>query len=189
MRRNGFWSWLVLPAFLHLMGTPSVFGGDEAPLESFVEPVRVSRFVLQDQFDVTYDYDFPTNRPTVVFAADRKGYELLDPWITEARERWVSQATIIGVADLRPVPGFLRGKVKRAFQKGNDYPILLDWKGELLTQLDPEKHVPNIYLLDREGRVELRMSGQATTERLKEIQAALDAVPRIAGKDASLSEE
>lgn len=140
---------------------------DSVPLSDTYE--RLAPFVLSDQFGNTCKCSFPTDQPIVLLAADRKGYESLQPWIATVRQHLINQATILGVADLRSVPSFLKGRVARKFKSAQGYPILLDWDGDVLNQLDPVQRVPNIYLISPNGDVQMHLCGQATPERVQTL--------------------
>ncbi|MCU0789338.1 MAG: hypothetical protein MUC91_14385 [Verrucomicrobia bacterium] len=136
---------------------------------------------LEDQFGRLHVYTFPADTPVVLFAADRKGNERLDPWIQSVSEVLGKRVTCLGVADVRGVPGLLRGKVKRGFREARDHPVLMDWKGELLDEIQPEKDVPNVYLISRLGVVVAHSSGEASSER---VHAFLDRVASLLGSTA-----
>ena len=121
----------------------------------------------------------------VLLVADKKGYEALGPWIDAVRVRAGEQVAIVGIADVRAVPGFLRGKVRRKFAAGQARPILLDWEGEVLNRLDPEKGVPNAYLISASGGLLFQASGSASDANLKELQCRLESEVSAAGSSTA----
>lgn len=149
-------------------------------------PKMLSAIVLEDQFERNHRYTFPMTQPTVVLVADKEGYASLAPWIEAVRDHAGRDAHIVGIADLRGVPGFLHGKVRRKFRSGQRQPVLLAWNGELLDRLDPEKGVPNVYLISGEGNVVLHLRGPATAVNLEKLQRRLGSLSS-ARPSASLS--
>jgi len=124
---------------------------------------------LEDQFGQLHVCLFPAAKPIVLLAADKRGNEQLDPWIKSVTEGLGQRVTILGVADVRGVPGLFQGKVSRKFREVQDHPVLMDWKGEILDVLQPKKDLPNIYLLSRTGVVLMHSSGEATDERVHQF--------------------
>lgn len=137
--------------------------------------VRLKDITLADQYEKLHTYHFPLKQPMVLLVADRKGYEALTPWVEALRHPAGRDAAIVGIADVRGVPGFLRGKVRRKFQADQTYSILLDWDGDILNRLKPEKAIPNVFLISSEGKVLLQLSGEATAERLQRLRSHLAA--------------
>ncbi len=134
---------------------------------------RLVAIELEDQFGALHHFAFPRTNPVVLLAADRKGYEGLAPWIEASHQRWRERAGIVGVADLRAVPGFVQGKVRRKFRSGQGYPVLLDWDGAVLGRLRPEACVPKAFLLDTRGQGGASPFRQATDSKLAELQDRL----------------
>ncbi|MCU0771560.1 MAG: glycosyltransferase [Verrucomicrobia bacterium] len=159
-------------------GLARIHGGDagrkppgEASDSADATPCQLKEIQLEDQFGATHRFTFPASAPMVLLAADKKGYERLTPWIEAARERWSARASVVGVADMRGVPGVLRGMVRGKFRSAESYPVLLDWNGAVLGCLRPEKGVPNVYLIDAQGLVVLHASGEASDSELKRLEA------------------
>lgn len=171
---------LLLPVLtVGLCGALSGWSGEgdgETTGEAAGQVPVLADFELKDQMGNSSECRFPSERPIVLMAADRKGYPSLDPWIARARDRLMDKATIIGVADLRAVPKVLRGVVERKFRKAEGYPVLLDWEGLVLNTLDPVADVPNIYLIDRSGQVILKLTGVATDVKQDKLERALEAL-------------
>jgi len=129
---------------------------------------------LQDQFKNTHRHSFPESKPMVLLVADRKGYGSLAPWVKSARALAADESIVLGIADVRRVPAFLRGKVRRKFEEGQDYPILLDWHGDVLENLRPTRGVANTYLIRPDGHVVLHLSGEATDAKLKLLRSEIE---------------
>ena len=80
---------------------------------------------------------------------------------------------MVGVADVRGVPGFLRGRVKRVFREGLPHPVLLDWDGGVLGELGPKPGGPNVYLVGCDGRVLLGVAGEVSESKLNQVARAI----------------
>lgn len=136
----------------------------------------LNAIVLKDQFGSVHSYHFPLDRPMVLLAADKKGYEVLAPWIKAVRDRAGRNTPVVGIADVRGVPGFLQAKVRRKFEARQKHPVLLDWDGDVLNLLNPEKGVPNAYLITASGQVVLHLSGEASAGKLEKLLKGLEAL-------------
>lgn len=107
---------------------PSVCGAEETALIAFS---------LQDQFDREYTEQSFAGKILLLISVDRKGSKFSDTWnhnIVEALQSRNLQDTVqmIYIADLREVPGFMKGFAKKQFTKGPDN-WLMDWKGLFAT--------------------------------------------------------
>jgi len=142
--------------------------------------------VLEDQFERNHAYRFPLAQPMVLLVADRKGHESLAPWIEAVRGHAGDDVLIVGIADLRGVPGFLHGKVRRKFRAAQKHPILLDWNGAVLNRLEPEKGTPNAYLIGADGNVLYRLHGEATAANVGRLRERIEALSS-ANREPSLS--
>ena len=146
-------------------------------------PVHLEHVELEDQFGTPYHHPFPACKPMLLLAADKKAYPALEPWIETLRARWKGEVIIVGVADLRGVPRFLRNKVRNRFASAEAHPVLLDWEGDVLSVLQPSKSLPNAFLISAQGVLLLHLSGEATEAKLGTLQARLDALAGVGGTD------
>ncbi len=92
------------------------------------------KFKIKDQFDRVYTERSWDTQVIIVLGADRKGNKFSSPWgkalsdsLARSGER--RRATLIGLADLRGVPFFLKGLVRSKFPEDKKRWVLLDWKG------------------------------------------------------------
>lgn len=176
LQRHAVWTCLVLvtgwPFVLnaastrHLRHTPAA---TEAP-------GKAAGFVLQDQYNKLHNYVFPQDKVSVLLFADYQGYAQLERWIRPIYERYQNGIHIHGVADLSAVPGFLRGVVRNAFRKQLDYPVMLDWNGTVAERYAYESGLANLFVIDREGDVKLRLKGAATASKLQRVWHQIDAL-------------
>jgi hypothetical protein len=124
----------------------------------------------------------------LVAVADRKGAEANRAWAAQLAERYgphlrdeqIPGLKIVPVAHLAGVPRFVRGFVRRGF-RGSDpttgdptIAIALDWRGQAAGQIPFVRGVPNMIVLDRQGRVRLHTAGEIGGEAETEVLDLLD---------------
>lgn len=127
--------------------------------------VRMPTLELDDQFRRPHRIQFPHAKLTVLVVADRRGSDQVEGWVRAVRDRHGETVDLLGVASLRAVPRLLRASVRRRFVSRSDYPILMDWDNRVASALDCVDDVSNVFVLDRDGRVALRIVGEATEPR------------------------
>ena len=130
-------------------------------------------FDLRDQRERAHAVRFPRTNVSFIVVADHKGSEQLEKWIRPVYERFGQRVAIAGVADLSKVPFGLRGLVRRAFVKELDYPVMLDWKGDVVRQFSPHKDNANVFVVATNGTVLRRWTGNANREKLAELELEL----------------
>lgn len=143
-----------------------------------VEPasrIQLPSVSLEDQFQNAHTFRFPAEKPILLAVADHEGAEAMNEWIDKTRGVLGSHVQFIGVADVRKVPAFMRGFIRRKFVKAYSRPILLDWKGDLSSPLKPASGVPNIYLLSTNAAVLCSEQGPFSQEKLTRIAGSLNA--------------
>lgn len=134
---------------------------------------------LTDQYGRRVQFPPPAaeetpERVTLVVVADREGAEENRSWAAALAQRYEAhlegRATphlvVLPVAHLAGVPAFLRGIVRRQFEKpesnGDSLPAIgLDWRGEVKKQLGLERGVPNLAVFDSAGTLRLQSAGTA----------------------------
>ncbi len=132
-------------------------------------------FRLADQFDRFYSRESFSGTPLVLIASDKEGREQNRQWRDLISNRYGSRVFMIGVADLRKVPFFLKGFIKRDLQKDRSS-IMLDWKGELFTAYGLAQHVSNIIVIDRKGYVRYLRSGGTDPDAVDDLFRQIDGV-------------
>jgi len=129
---------------------------------------------LRDQFDSSQKLAFPTTNLTLLTIADKKGSAQVDGWIAALKPRCSGRVAIRGLADVGGAPGFVHGRIRKGFQESRKYPVMLDWSGKVCAQFGYKKDEANILVLDRNGRIQARFTGVATTTAVAEASAVLD---------------
>lgn len=110
-------------------------------------------FKIEDQFSKEYTEKSWQDSVLVVFGSDKDGAKYNEIWAKALYEEYKSQTlkipiAYVGVADLSSVPFFLKGTVKKFFQKGNDNGIIMDWDGVFTDNYAFKDDMCNILLFD-----------------------------------------
>ena len=137
------------------------------------DELKIRAFELKDQHDRAHLFSFPRTNLAVVVVADQRGSGQLENWIRPIHEQFGKSVAIAGVADVSTVPPGLRGMVQRAFVKKLDYPVMLDWRGDVVRQFAPAKNQANIYVLTTNGAVAKYLSGKAEPQKLQDLERYL----------------
>ncbi|MEO1082726.1 MAG: hypothetical protein AAFY88_00645 [Acidobacteriota bacterium] len=121
-------------------------------------PATLIPFELEDQFGEATSATDLEGRAVLVIAADGGGSDFTGPWSAKlgeaiARLELQEQIQILGLADLRSVPSFMRKRVRGTFSTDPASATLLDWKGVFSKAYDFEKNHCNLVLFDADGAV------------------------------------
>jgi len=135
---------------------------------------KLGDFELADQDEKQRSYRFPRTKVTVMTVADHKGSERLAPWIQRIHDRYEKRIDIDGIADVSMIPKPFHPMFRAAFRKRLPRSVMLDWSGDVVRQFDHQKGVPNIYVIDRQGRIVARASGEVSDEAMRELTRAID---------------
>lgn len=137
-----------------------------APLVS--QASKIPPFSLEDQFGQKWSIEFPAADKQVVFVADRIGSRQIEDWIRPLYGEFDDGCiVIVGVADVSNVPAFFQNRVRNRFRNEMEYPVMLDWNGDISAAFNYKPAQTNVYILDRNGQVISHQSGEATKENLE----------------------
>jgi hypothetical protein len=126
-------------------------------------PVTIA---LSNQWEKPAELRAPLDRITLLTVADRAGAKQINAWVEPLKARYGTNVHFFAVADVHAVPSPLRAFVRRRFAKEYSYPIGLDWQGVVSAQMDLKPGVANLFLLDRDARVRLSLSGLPDAQSL-----------------------
>lgn len=138
---------------------------------------KAPEFSLLDQYDKLYNIRQGEGGVVVLLASDKEGEPQYALWRSAIGERYKDKIFMIGIADVRTVPFFLKSRIKNNFRKDNAR-ILLDWTGEVFTNHVLDRHASNIVLIDRKGMVRHVTSGEATTDARETLFKEIDKLLR-----------
>jgi len=130
-------------------------------------------FSLFDQRDNPVTLRQLVGKPVILIASDDEGAKQNPAWRKTIVEKYRERILVIGVADVRKVPFFLKSKFKRDFQK-DPATILLDWDGVIFTSYGLEKGVSNIIVIDKKGFQRYFHSGSAEQTAVERLFRVLD---------------
>ncbi|MCC6234566.1 MAG: hypothetical protein IT580_18125 [Verrucomicrobiales bacterium] len=136
-------------------------------------PPALKTFDLLDQFGTNHHVAFPRSRPLLLLVGDRQGVKEVDTWIEPLKSRWATNTDILGIADVRAVPRFLRNRVTTGIRGGRPQPVMLDFEGIVIEALGCERRVANLFVTHPDGRVVATVTGPPTESNLKRVHAAL----------------
>ncbi len=134
-------------------------------------------FSLHDQYDLLYDLQQDRGKVLVLLASDGEGAKHNRQWVDAIKERYQDRIPIIGIADTRKVPFFMKGTVKDRFKKSPAH-ILLDWDGIVFTSYGLAPNISNIVLIDKQGIVRWLHAGEATQEACGALFREIDKLER-----------
>ena len=138
-------------------------------------PTRVpSSIELQDQYKAPHKLSFPSTNITVLTIADRKGSEQVDGWIAVLKPRYAGRINLVGIADVAGAPRFVRGRIRKKFQESRQYPVMMDWSGNVCAQLGRSENVANILVVGSDGVILGRFTGVAEDTNITAACAVLD---------------
>ncbi len=115
-------------------------------------------FELEDQFGKTLKAEDLKGRVVLVIAADGSASDFTGAWSASLGDAIVrlgleDQVEVLGLADLRGVPAFMRERVRGSFSTDPQDATLLDWKGDFAKAYDFEKSHCNLLLFAADGAI------------------------------------
>ena len=140
-----------------------------------VNPRELIDFEIEDQFDHPRTAAEFAGHPVVLFGSDRKGSRYSGAWVEAVRAALAisgdtEAVRLAEVADLRGVPFFVKGWVKKKFPRELADWVLLDWRGKLARAYQFRRDSCSILVFDRDGRLTYRT---AVTELESEVLTEL----------------
>ncbi len=135
---------------------------------------KAADFDLKDQFDKSASHRFPKQKITVLAFGDRKGSEQIEGWVRPLWDRYQTKIDQQGVAVLSSVPFFARGVVRGVLKSKVKHSVLLDWTGKVSKAYGCSGGKANLYVIDREGSIVLKLTGAATPAELQKVFAQID---------------
>jgi hypothetical protein len=169
----------ALPTLICLAAT-AVLSSDPALAQA--QPPATGDIVLQTQYDTTVSLHAARGQVVALIYGDQGGSSLMGAYVRAARERWPDDSLpaprVLQAADLRGVPGLLRGYAKGRFTRptstgGRRTPVLLDWAGLIARQFGAEPKLANVYIIGPDGELRWKHAGSGTPEHTASFIAAL----------------
>ena len=85
---------------------------------------------------------------------------------------------ISGIAALPGIRPMFHWLFRRDFKKRLEYPVMLDWKGDVSRAFGYQKERAQLFVISREGRVVLTESGAANEQGLGRVFSEIDRLRR-----------
>lgn len=162
--------------------------GQEQGEPASTNAIIVQDFVLSNQYKKEMPQSFPKETVSIFALADRKGSDQLENWITPFYKRYEDRVDICGLANMKGLPKLLRPMLRGIFKKSIDYPVMMDWKGTVCESLHYKSGVADIFVVDCNGVVVHRISGEATEEKLQTCYAVIDRLMKESEAEAAEEE-
>lgn len=135
---------------------------------------KVPTFSIEDQYEKRWAHTNYKGTITLYVLSDRDGYEYSENWTKPLRERFESRIEFVPVADVREVPGFLKGYIRSRFRDEFSYSVLMDWEGTLITALDMQEGFPTFVLTDQNGVIRFRIFGSGIESQVNRLAKKID---------------
>lgn len=133
---------------------------------------RAPQFTLEDQFDKKYSSKNFEGKNVVYIITDRAGADYVENW-KKSLAPFKSKVDFVAVANVKGVPGLLKGFIRGKFREVYTYSILMDWEAKLWEHFDCKDGVPTVVFVDNSGIVRFKTSGKGTESEVKKISDEL----------------
>lgn len=132
------------------------------------------QFALGDQFGRQWKLSDLEGKVVVVVAATRESGRAMGPWVDNLKDRYGSKIELLGLMDLRGIPGIGRGIAKSRIRKETQDPLMLDFKGSMAkAYLVSDRH-PTVIVIDRKGAVLAIQGSEWTKDTFDVVTGAID---------------
>lgn len=121
---------------------------------------KAPEFSLSDQFKKRAEHSFPKDKWSVFFVAGRKGSDQIKDWATAIHERYGEHVEQVGIADVSGVPGPMQGLIRAVFRNTLDYPVLMDWEGNVSKKWGYEPGKVRVFVVSPEGDIIFSVDGE-----------------------------
>jgi hypothetical protein len=151
----------------------SLFFGGVVSAADALQAQRCPNMTLEDQHARTQAIQFPRERPGFLVIAGRHGTGEIAKWVKPVRTTFGDAVDILGLADVRGIPGIFRPAVRGLVKKGSEWPVLMDWTGETVGAIFSPGADLEVLVLNKAGQVLVRISGPVTDDGLRKVKDRL----------------
>ena len=139
---------------------------------------KAPEFVLQDAADRTHSLKKLRGKVVVLILGNRKIQKEDDKWAHAIQKDYQENSRIATfiIADMRSVPRFVpKALIKRQLKK-NKPPVtlLLDWKGETHKAYRTQKEMPNLYVVNLDGKIAFHIKSNFSEEKYEKLKAVTE---------------
>ena len=133
---------------------------------------RAPEFTLEDQFSKEHSSKKFEGKNVVYIITDRAGADYVENW-TKSLSPFKSKVNFVAVANVKGVPGLLKGFIRGKFREVYSYSVLMDWEAKLWEYYGCKDGVPTVVFVDNSGVVRFKTSGKGTESEVKKISDEL----------------
>ena len=131
-------------------------------------------FKLLDQFGKTWELSQLNGSVVVLVVADRDSGRAMGPWYDHLKNDYANRTQLLGLLELRGVPGIGRGIARSKIRKETKDPLMVDFNGSTAkAYLVSSKH-PVVVVIDKTGVVRAIEQTEYTDKAYKSISSAID---------------
>lgn len=135
---------------------------------------RAPEFTLLDQFGKSTTIKYPCAKVNVFILADREGSKQIEPWVRHLYGTFADQIEIRGIALLKGVPAALRSTVRYIFKKRVNYPVLMDWDGDVTNRFPFKPNCACVVVVNAAGEIVASEFGAISNDGIERIHTAMD---------------
>lgn len=131
-------------------------------------------FKLADQFGKNWDLAGLRNNVVVIVAANRDSGRAMDPWVGNLKDRYGNRIKLLGLIELKGVPGIARGMARSRIRKETKDPLMIDFDGSTGRAYMVSSRHPVVVVIDKSGIVrEVERDGYSD-QALRSVTEAVD---------------
>jgi len=147
-------------------------------VDGFVaETTPVAReFSLLDQYGKCYEMTYPQEKICVLVFADKWGCTQVEGWVRPLYGQYQDAISILGVAQLENVPGWLRSTIVRIFKHTIKFSVMMDWTGDVCRAYEYAGGKANVVIISQQGAIQHRFEGKASQELIERCCQVIDAL-------------
>jgi len=139
---------------------------------------KAPEFVLQDAADQTHSLKKLRGKVVLLILGNRKIQKEDDKWAHAIQKDYQENSRIESfiIADMRRVPRVVpKALIKRQLKK-NKPPVtlLLDWKGETHKTYRTQKEMPNLYVVNPDGKIAFHIKSNFSDEKYEKLKAVTE---------------
>jgi len=142
--------------------------------------IQAPDFTLKDADENSYSLSEMRGKTIVLLIGTREAQKEGDKWILAIDKDYkqYQNLTYYLIADLRGLPFFVtKGMVKWGVRRENlPFKTLLDWDGKTAERYKAKKGLPNLFIIDRNGKLAYSFSGKLSDETYAKFKQKLDSI-------------
>lgn len=144
-----------------------------------IEPGRrAPDFTLKDADDKSYILSEMRDKIVVLLIGTQKSRKEGDKWIFAIEEDYGQYKDIecYLIADLRGLPFFVTESMVKWGVRREDLPFktLLDWDGNTAQKYEVQRGLPNLFIIDKQGKIAYSYSGKYSDEVYSKFKKKLN---------------